>query len=72
MKYTQAIRKIYESKAAAGTDIMMVRDEAHKAGYKLFLFNGDIYFITKHSIPMYDSIGLRYDSIGLRIEDIEG
>jgi len=65
MKYTQAIRKIYESKAVAGADVMVVRNEASKAGYQLFLFNGEIYFITKHAVP-------KYEKTGLTIYDIEG
>ncbi len=61
--YTKAIRKIFDSNKPAGTDIVAVGSAALKNGFKLFLFNGSIYYIvTGDSFAYHDT--------GLTVEDI--
>ena len=62
MKYTNAIRKIYDPIRIGGTHISKVAAKCKQEGYFSFVFNGTIYTIDKYGDP---------NDTGLKLEDFE-
>ena len=51
MTYAKLIRRIYDPIQIAGTHIDVIADEAKRAHFKMFLFNGGVFVLPKEGEP---------------------